>query len=355
MNTIDRVNEVLPPVVARARRELPRWLFPVIAALLAVASLAVAWQAQRRIGNLEQELVRRQQQAQELSAEARLLAKQAHDSARETAAKTTLLEARVAETALTRSQLEELLQSVARSRDENVLTEVEASLRVAQRQALVTGSAEPLVVALTQAEERLARYDEPRLDGVRRAITRDLERARAVSVTDIAALTIKLDEAVRLVDEMPLLAAADPARRVTASAEQTPPSAPGEDWWRRWPEGWSAFGESLWGEVRSLVRVTRIEHPDAALVAPEQALFLRENLKLRLLNARLALLSRQFDTVQADLQVAQAVLERYFDRSTRKAAHVADLVRQVTAQSRQVVLPRPDDTLAALAAAAAGR
>jgi len=103
------------------------------------------------------------------------------------------------------------------------------------------------------------------------------------------------------------------------------------------------------------VRVTRIDHPDAMLLAPEQSFFLKENLKLRLLNARLALLSRQFETAQTDLLGAQLALERYFDRSTRRTQLAAELVKQVAAQSRQVILPRPDDTLAALAAAAAGR
>ncbi len=107
--------------------------------------------------------------------------------------------------------------------------------------------------------------------------------------------------------------------------------------------------------MRSLVRVTRIEHPDAALLAPEQAYFVRENLKLRLLNARLALLSRQFPTAQADLQSAQQALERYFDRGSRRTTAAADLLRQVSLQARQTTLPRPDDTLAALATVAAGR
>jgi len=98
-----------------------------------------------------------------------------------------------------------------------------------------------------------------------------------------------------------------------------------------------------------------IADPEAALVAPEQAYFLRENLKLRLLNARLALLSRQFSTVQADLVVAQAALERYFDRGSRRTTGAIELVRQVGQQARQISLPRPDDTLAALTAAAAGR
>jgi uroporphyrin-3 C-methyltransferase len=66
-------------------------------------------------------------------------------------------------------------------------------------------------------------------------------------------------------------------------------------------------------------------------------------------------LSRQFDIAQADLREAQAVLERYFDRNARRVALTIDLVRQVTGQSRQLTVPRPDETLAALAAAQAGR
>ena len=108
-------------------------------------------------------------------------------------------------------------------------------------------------------------------------------------------------------------------------------------------------------ELRSLVRVSRIEDPDAALLNPEQSFFLRENLKLRLLNARLALLSRQFDTAQRDLQVVQTALDRYFEHNSRRTALATDLVRQVATMARQVAMPKPDDTLVALAAASAGR
>ena len=103
------------------------------------------------------------------------------------------------------------------------------------------------------------------------------------------------------------------------------------------------------------MRVTRIDHPDAMLLAPEQSFFVRENLKLRLLNARLALLRRQFDTAQGDLQVAQVSLDRYFDRGSKRTVLASELIRQVVGQARQVVVPRPDDTLAALTAASAGR
>lgn len=118
---------------------------------------------------------------------------------------------------------------------------------------------------------------------------------------------------------------------------------------------WSQVWADVRDEARSLLRVTRIDQPEAMLMAPEQAFFLRENLKLRLLNARLALLSRQFDLAQTDLTQSRLSLERYFDRNSRRVTGAIEQLNQVAAQTRQVPLPRPDETLAALAAATAGR
>ena len=271
--------------------------------------------------------------------------------------------------AVQRSQLEDLMQSLSRSRDENLLVDVDTGIRVAMQQTSITGSAEPLVAMLKQADDRLARYDQPRLEGVRRAIARDLDRVKAVGVTDIPTLSIKLDEAVRLIDELPLLSIAEArpaAGKGKAAAAAVPASAPTVAasgaasatppvWWQTWDGSWTAISERVWGEVKSLIRVTRIDHPESMLLAPDNAFFVRENVKLRLLNARLALLSRQFETAQSDLQVVQASLDRYFDRSSRRTMLASDLVRQVAAQARQVTVPKPDDTLVALAAATAGR
>lgn len=334
-----------------------RWLIAAVVFLvvLTAVALVLAWNTQQRLKTLESELVRRQQDAGAQVTEARISAREAQDTARAAAAKMALLEARVAETTLQRSQLDDLIQSLARSRDENVLADVEAALRVAMQQTAITGSAEPLVSTLKQVDDRLARYNQPQLERVRRAVTQDLERTRAAGVADVAVLSIRLDEAVRLVDDLPLLAAVQ--RRIAsqpvtvAAAPAAAASAPAP----HWSDGWRRLGDHVWQEVKSLVRVTRIDQPEAMLVAPEQAWFLRENLKLRLLNARLALLSRQFDTAQSDLRDAQASLERYFDRSARRTGSALELVKQVATQARLVTVPRPDATLAAIATASAGR
>jgi uroporphyrin-3 C-methyltransferase len=339
-----------------------RWIAAGAAALaaLSAAALVFAWNTQQRLKGLEAELVKRQQDSGGQATEARTLAGQAESTARESAAKLALLEARVAETSMQRTQIEELIQALARSRDENVLADLDASIRVALQQSAITGSSDPLVSTLKQAEERLARINQPRLERVRRAVTQDLERARSAGVTDITVLTIRLDEVVRQVDDLPLLSAPEQrsaAARSAAEAAAGPASggASAPSWAGEIGARWGSFGAHLWQEIKGLVRVTRIEQPEAMLIAPEQAFFLRENLKLRLLNARLALLSRQFDAAQLDLRDAQSVLDRYFDHGTRRAAAASELVRQVAAQARQVTVPRPEATLAAIATASAGR
>jgi len=336
---------------ARLRRA---WLIAGVALVLAVLGVGLAWRADQRVRNVEQELVRRQQESAGQASEARLFAKQAQDSARDAAAKVALLEARVAEGALQRSQLEELMTSLSRSRDENLLVDIEAAIRVAGQQTAITGSAEPLVAALKQSEERLARYNQPRLEGVRRAIARDLDRVRSVSVADISTLGIKLDEAIRMIDDLPLVSVAEASKdaatrdarvapiataaskpaKPASSASAAPSSSTAAAWSGKVGDAWGAVTDRLWSEAKSLVRVTRIDHPEAMLLAPEQTFFVRENLKLRLLNARLALLSRQFDTAQSDLRDALAALDRYFDRSSRRVTAAIDLVRQISTQAR---------------------
>ncbi|MCH8179335.1 MAG: uroporphyrinogen-III C-methyltransferase [Proteobacteria bacterium] len=333
----------------------------------------LAWQTQKRVQGLEQELVRRQQDSQSQATEARVAARQAQELAREAAARATLLETRLSEVAMQRSQVEDLIKTLNVSRDENLVYDLEAGLRVASQQAALTGSAEPLVTALQSADERLARARQPRLDNLRRAVAKDLDRVRATRVADINALTIRLDEAVRLVDEIPLISQPEAAQRTApatapaaangkasragqVSASASSAATASDSGWRHTLLDWTrGAAQSVWSETRSLVRVTRIAQPEGMLIAPDQAFFLRENVKLRLLNARLALLSRQTPQASADLRQVERTLPRYFDVQSRKTQLLQSMVSDVIAQSQQTAVPRPDDTLAALAAVGGGR
>jgi uroporphyrin-3 C-methyltransferase len=334
-----------PSTPLSAVKQVPRsWLFAVaVVALAGLTGSVLSWQ---RLSSMQEQLARQSADASALAAEARALAKQSQEMSLDTAAKLAVAQARIAEVSLQRTQLEELMQSLARSRDENLVVDIESALRLAQQQAQLTGSLEPLLAALKSAEGRVNRAAQPRLSQLLRAIGRDIARIKATALADTPALLAKLDELVTLADDLPVgnaVAAAKPTE-----SPKRKPDEPVATWWAR-------LGLLVRDEVRTLVRVSRIEDPEAALLAPDQVYFLRENLKLVLLNARLGLLSRQIDSARSDLGNAGALLARYFDNGARKTQAASATLVQVQAQMKSLEIPRIDETLAALATAAAGR
>jgi uroporphyrin-III C-methyltransferase len=338
-----------------------RWVLALMV-LATAASVLAAWSAQHRVQQLESELVRRQQDSQKQSQEAQLLARQAQDAVKESIARTAMLEARLAEVALQRGQVEDLIQSMSRSRDENLVVDVESALLLAQQQASLTGSPEALIVALQTAEARLAHANQPRLEPVRRALAKDMDRLKSTQVADLNTLAIKVDEAIRLIDELPLIS--QPPKTMLSPRARSAPAAssPGQAAPEPAPTTWTArllnwgarASHVAWSEAQGLVRVTQISRPEAMLMSPEQGFLLRENIKLRLLNARLNLLSRQIGSASADIQLAQQSLTRYFDAQSAKTRLVMTALSEVAGQSPLTQVPRPDDTLAALATVSGG-
>ena len=373
----DEPTAMRAPMQAKAQPALPdAWLIPRSWALavtaLAGAGLLASVLLWQKLATIQEELARRMTDSGAQAIEARTLAREAQEVARELSARLALQETRLAEVNLQRSQLEELMQSLARSRDENLVVDVESDLRLAQQQALLTGSAEPLLAALKSADTRLTRASQPRLNSLQRAVARDIGRIKNASVTDVPALMVKLDELARLVDELPVandmvannaprpLAPAVSGAAAPRSSDALPVVADYKSLWARFDttalQVWlqRTLG-NVWIEVRQLLRISRIDQPEAALLAPEQSFFLRENLKLRLLNARMALLSRQTDAARADLVNAATWLRKYFDPAARKTQAALQLLTQVQGQLKTSDLPRLDETMAALATAAAGR
>ena len=322
-----------------------RWLTLLALGVAALALLAavLVWQ---KLSRMQEQLARQSADAGQQSLEAKAWAKQAQDTVKDSAARLGLVESRLGEVALQRSQLEDLIQSLSRSRDENLVVDIEAALRMAQQQAQLTGSLEPLLGALRSAQQRVQRAAQPRLAPVQRAIEKDLERLRTQQAFDLPGLLIRLDEGVALADGL-VFANQAPA---VASAPRAPASeaATASPWW---VPGLRQMGEQLMG----LVRISRIDAPEAMLLSPEQVFFLRENIKLKLLNARLGLLARQYDAARSDMAHVTAAVRRYADGTSRKTQQMLALLEQAQQQSKAGEVPRLDASLAALATAAAGR
>ena len=339
---------------APAAPPTPQGLQPglVVAWGLAVVAIVIGVLLWQKIDGMQEQLARQSGDAGQQSVEARTLAQQAEDAARDAAAKVGVMEARLGEMTAYRSQLEELAHAAMRARDETLAVELEAALRVAQDQTQLTGSVEPLLAALRVAETRLARSSDPRLTPVAKAVTRDLERVRTTSVPDTAGLLARIDQLLRQVDELPMANSVGTAS-LKAPRQKPAPGKPvaaqasvSESWWVQW---W----HSITDEADGLLRVSRVERPEATMVNPEQAFFVRENLKLRLQGARLALLARQYEAARADLAAAQSSLGSWFDPSSRRTQSAATLLQQIQGLTKSADLPRAQESLLALGHAVA--
>ena len=334
----------------------------IAACALSVGTSAYLWS---KLSHIQETLTRQSADSAALSVEAKTLAKAAQDSVRDATARQGVLESRLSEVALQRSQLEGLMQSLSRSRDENMVLDIDSAVRLAQQQAQLTGSTEPLLAALKSADQRIARAALPSLNSLQRAIAKDIDRVKATAMADTPGLLVKLDELTRLIDELPLAnalnaaSAGKPALRVVPAApsadSSTAPSLKASTvsfTFGNWSgEVWSALRE----EMKSLVRVRRINEPEAALLTPEQSFFVRENIKLKILNARLGLLARQYESMRSDVSAVSQLLDKYFQLDGRTGQASKQLIALVQQQMKSTTLPRIDDTLAALATAAAAK
>ncbi len=352
----------------------PRLAIVTIAALvISMLFTAYLW---LKLNDIQEHLARQSADASSISVEARSLAKNAQELARDAVARSSLNETKLSEVALQRNQLEELMQSLSRSRDENLVVDIESALRLAQQQAQLTGSVEPLLAALKTADARLAKSAQPRLSTVRRALNNDAERIKAATVTDVPNLMGKLDELTRLIDVLPVSNAVGennkPTPRVAPNQiavaqdintvkkdKKTTSSASMGNLGSDWQNAASSWLQQIWLAVRvesgKLVRVSQIAHPDAVLLSPEQSFFLRENMKLLVLNARMGVLSRQFASAKSDLATVNADLHKYADTGTPAAKQAFNLLQQTQAQLASLVIPGLEESLVALTVAAAGR
>jgi uncharacterized protein HemX len=257
-----------------------------------------------------------------------------------------VLEARLAEIESQREALEQLYADLSRGRDEAALVEVERLITLGAQELHISGSVPTALAALQTADTRLARLESPRFLPLRRVLARDIERLRAAPAVDITGIALKIDQLMAGSENWQLLADAKPAAPATATSRQDPPPPRPLDWWERTLD---SIQREL-GEYRDLIRIRAVEAPDAMLLGPQTQLMIRQQLRLRLLNARQALLARNDRLYRADLAEAQALLNRYFDVRQRDTAAALASMKQLAAAPLSVETPNINDSVSAVRA-----
>ena len=337
----------------RESLETKEFNLKLIVGLLAFLLCLQWWSARNDISDLRRELAQRLQSGDNMNIQTKLIANRVDDEMKLIQGKVAVLEAKQVESQGQQLALEQLYQDLAKNRDDWALAEIEQVLSTASQQLQLAGNLRGALIALQNADARLARTDRPQFIAIRRAIAKDTDNLKSLPSVDLTGIAVRLDALVAQVDQMPLLSDAKPA--VVAPAPKSKLASPtnsdtkaSDDWRTVLLERWNSWSSDLWNELRQLVRVRVVGTPEALLLSPGEAFFARENLKLRLLNARLALLSRNDAAFRSDLAEADRALVRYFEIRSRQTQAARELIKQLQESVLNIEMPTLSHSLAAV-------
>ena len=356
------------PAARLTQRSLRR--IQIALALLALLLVGLLVASRITVSNLRDEVARQLKTGETGNAETRMLVKTLSDTARGLQAKVTVLESKQVEAQSQQLALEQLYQDLSKNRDDWALAEIEQVLSTASQQLQLAGNVPGALIALQNADNRLSRSDKPQFIVIRRALAHDIDRLKALPSLDLTGIALRLDSIIGQIDGMPLLADEKPTQPVTEPKKSYRPVAKADksartdagrtalltggasnaasDWPYLLQEKWQSLSNEMWTEVRQLIRVRSVDVPDALLLSPSQAYYARENLKLRLLNARLALLSRNESAFRSDMIASQEAIIKYFDTRARQTQTAQALLRQVQSSNLAIELPTLAESLNAV-------
>jgi uncharacterized protein HemX len=245
-------------------------------------------------------------------------------------------EARLAEREGDRAAVSDMLRDLNRNAEDRVYSEAEQLLTLAQQQLLLAGDVQSAIIALQSADQRLARAERATLP-LRKVLARDLERLRAAPVVDVAGIASRLDALIAGSHDLPL-ALSEPAPAVASRPASDPPES-----------GLAGrLLRSLASDLAQLVRIRDVDANEGTLLSPAAAQLVREQLKVRLLTARLGLLARDETTYRGDLKAAERLLTRFFDSRAGAVRAARETLKPLQAANIAVTPPDINQSLAAI-------
>lgn len=256
--------------------------------------------------------------------------------------------------------LSQAFQTMTDSGSELVLlNDIDHLATIAQQQLMLGGNVANAIVSLEAAQAQLARANRVGLASLQQTLNGDLDRLRAASTVDVASLSRQLDTLSRYVSEAPLLVPDDvaggantEALDLQSEATETTELAADAPWWERSWNTVEHWGSSAWRslshDLSQFVSIRRVDDAAALLMSPDQAARLRENLRLRIMAAQLAMMMNQSAVWQSELNAVATALEKRFDTQSEQVQQALRLTRQLQDTRIGARLPTVTNTLAAI-------
>ena len=157
---------------------------------------------------------------------------------------------------------------------------------------------------LKSADESLAEMNDPSLIDVRRALTEDISSLASVSQIDFDGIILKLNQLSNQVDDLRL--ADNNSDEAPMDEDDGEVSSSLNEWRQNLVKSWHNF-------MSEFITVRRRDSSAEPLLAPNQDVYLRENIRSRLLVAAQAVPRHQNEVYQQSLETVSTWVRAYFD------------------------------------------
>lgn len=338
------------PSAPLVESRLETWLkrAPLVLAVLALAVALALWQ---KLTHIQEALAQQSASANQQASEALALSKQASTLAQDATARLTLAQNRLSELSAQRNQVDELLQSLSKAKDDNLIMEIDSALRAAEQQSQLSGTVQPMLVALGVAQQRIKRANVPRLVPLAMSLERDAQRIQQSRVLDLPVVLSQLDQVLEAIKNLALLGDALPPDSLQAGDGQSDLS-----WTSAVRQGqWSELLVDIWRELRSLVQISKVSSEEVLMLSPDQRELVRQQLRLHVLAARMNLVARQHDAAQGDLARMTQLVQRHVNLKTPQSKSMLSMVDGVQQAIKNHTMPSMTESFAALNGLQAGR
>jgi len=322
------------------KSHVPSMVSIVTYLVIAIALFTLAWQwlnTRHRFNDIEKSLSIRLEEFETINQQSLELAKRAEERSAQANARTIVLEQRLAESRDQQEALQTLYTQLAENRESTAVAEVEQLLTIASQQLQLNSNVKSALLALQAAQKRLEPLDLPRAIQLRETLAAEIDSLREIPQLDVVSMSGQLTQLSELCGKLPLISERQPA--LNASSQEIKPM----------PEnGLAHWLQPLWEDIKNLITVERIDQPEPPLLASDQAFYLRENIRLRLLTARIALLQHDEATYKADLNMVKSWLIAYFDTKHPDTIKAMQLLKKLAAYKISMTLPQLTDSFAAV-------
>lgn len=308
--------------------------------IAAISTLAWQWlNTRHKFNEIELTLSHKLDQYQLVNKQSLALAKQAEERSTQANMRTIVLEQKLAESRDQQEALQTLYTQLAESRETSAVAEVEQLLNIASQQLQLIGNVKSALLALQAAHKRLEPLELPRAIQLRETLSLEIENLQKIPQIDIISMSSQLTYLSELCAELPLISERQPTLNAKAAAENLSFQA---------TTPLQKFINNIWDDIKNLVTVERINQPEPPLLAVDQSFYLRENVKLRLLTARVALLQHDETTYKSDLNSVKNWLSEYFDTKHPDTIEALNMLKKLSSNNISIELPQLSESFAAV-------